>query len=144
MLRMFTSLALAGSVALAACGGDEGGRADKGPDGVRATAKEFTTSFKDKKFGDACALMTPGARGQVVSAGQGQAGARAQSCPRLLALARAFTPDAQLAKAVGQTEGLKVTVDGDRATSEATRAGGTGGKYRYVDGEWFIASRSGQ
>jgi|NGEPerStandDraft_8_1074529.scaffolds.fasta_scaffold33718_2 hypothetical protein len=144
MLRFITALALAGSVALAACGGDEGGRADKGPDGVRATVKEFTTSFKDKKFGGACALMTPAARGQVVSAGQGQPGAKAQSCPRLLALARAFTPDAQLAKAVGQADELDVTVDGDRATSEATRAGGTGGKYRYVDGEWFIASRSGQ
>jgi hypothetical protein len=117
-------------VLLAACGG--GGKPDKNADGVRATAKSFVSDIADKKFDDACGLLTTAAKAQLTKAGGGG------ECSKQLSLARGLLSDKQLTALEDQADKMKVTIKGDTATSAPISANDTPGKYVWQGEKWLI------
>jgi hypothetical protein len=121
---------------LIGCGG--GGRSSKSADGVRTTGREFVNDFKDRKFGDACELMTPTARAEMGRA-FGKANG-ASGCAAILAFARAFIGTETLKKLAAQFDKTRVTIRGDTATVGTDAPGNLGGRFRYVGGQWYVDS----
>lgn len=114
---------------LAACGG--GGKSEKNADGVRATAKSFVSDIADKKFDEACTLLTTAAKAQLSKAGGGE-------CSKQLSLARGLLSDKQLDTLQDQADKMKVTIKGDTATSAPVSGGDTPGKYIWQGEKWLI------
>ena len=128
------------ALAVAGCGGDDPDpRSDKSAKGVRATAVAYVEALGEKRYDDACALLTASARRQLTNP-------RAPApCDTTLQRSLSGVGPAQLKRVKDAAATVEVVVKGATARS-APISGATrrGGRYRYLRGLWYIADAQGR
>lgn len=108
---------LAGVIALAGwgCGSDDGsGRSASGEEGARAALTEFTNTFLDAEYDDACAVLTARAKA-AFDAGS--------TCPKALKLAGDLITDKQRKDVKQKSHTVRIDVNGDKAVVDSITDG---------------------
>jgi hypothetical protein len=124
------------SLAIAACGGSGGGASgDKSAAAVRSTMRAYLEDLKNNRPGDACDLMTDGAR---TAAGGGSPTA----CAAHTRLALAFLGQKRIANLEAKLGQLPIRIIGDHATAPPLTGSGAGASFIYSGGRWLIDRNS--
>jgi hypothetical protein len=132
--RRLAVLALAGAVAVAACGGGGDDRPERAApeDGVRAAVRTYLGALAARDWLRACELMTPSARRDV-------ADASGRTCARALASGAALG-GAELESARREVAGADVSIRGGTATLGPIGGAQQALRLRRADGRWLVTS----